>query len=212
MVTFIIIRHGYSKFNKEHRFTGQLDVPLDEIGLTQAQNTARYILNNFKVDKIYSSDLCRAYDTARPIAEALGLPIITRRDLREMSVGIWEGRLIEEVKAEYSEAFDLYKSDPGSIEFQGGESYGILTKRVLNALREIANDNDGKTVVISTHGGVVRALRCAWYGYSVECIGDIPHVPNSSVTVVNYGADGVKFLLTGYSDHLTDKTTEATVK
>ena len=56
MVRFVIVRHGLSIYNKERKFTGQSDIPLDEIGFEQAQNTANYILKNYKIDKIYSSD------------------------------------------------------------------------------------------------------------------------------------------------------------
>lgn len=212
MVTFILIRHGYSKFNKEHRFAGQCDIPLDKIGTLQARYTAEYVVNNFKIDKIYSSDLCRAYATAKPIADALGLPVITRTDLREVNVGKWEGMLIADVKKEYPQSFEIYKTKPGLFTFKEGESYQAMLKRAVSALKEIAMENDGKSIVICTHGGVIRALRCYWYNYTPEKIGEIPHVPNASVTVVNFDRNTAEFILTGYNGHLPDKTTEKAVK
>ena len=74
MVRFLIIRHGYSKSNKEKKFTGQMDVGLDEAGVIQAECTGKYVAEKFNVDKIYSSDLCRAYDTAEPLSEITGIP------------------------------------------------------------------------------------------------------------------------------------------
>ena len=89
MIKFIIVRHGFSCGNKEKRFSGQLDVSLDEIGYSQAKSIAEYVLSNFSVDRIYSSDLSRAYDTVKPVADALGQDVVKCRELREVDVGLW---------------------------------------------------------------------------------------------------------------------------
>ena len=212
MVRFIIIRHGYSQGNKEKRFSGQLDVPLDEAGVSQARSTAEYILNNFKVDRIYSSDLCRAYDTVKPVADALGLQVITCRELREVDVGCWQGHLIEDVKKEFPESFQLYRKSPGLTRFDGGESYADVMQRGTRIIEKIAKENEGKTVVIGTHGGVIRTLRAAWSHVCLENISQIPHVPNGSVTILDYADGNAHFIQIGYSEHLSDKTTEEGVK
>ena len=97
MVKFIIVRHGYSVFNKEKRFTGQIDAALDERGVEQAKRNAEYILNNYKIDCIYSSDSSRAYNTVKPVADALGMTIVPTKELRELYIGEWEGRRIAEI-------------------------------------------------------------------------------------------------------------------
>lgn len=212
MVRFIIIRHGYSLGNKEKRFTGQMDVSLDEIGYSQAKSTADYILKNFKVDSIYSSDLSRAYETVKPIADVLGKEIHKCKDLREADVGEWQGKLIEDVKNEYAENFAFYKEDPGHARFVGGESYADVMYRSRQALEKIAEENEGKTVVIGTHGGVVRALRVAWDDSPLDRINEISHVPNGSVSVAEYEDGSIKWLSIGYADHLENKTTEAGIR
>ena len=206
MVKFVIIRHGYSLGNKEKRFTGQLDVPLDEVGYAQANATAKYVVENFKIDKIYSSDLRRAYDTAKPIAEALGLPINVEKSLREADVGIWEGRLISEVEKEFPERFAFYKTSPGLSHFEGGESYASLSARACATFERSAAENDGKTIAVTTHGGVIRTLFAAWNGISLEQIGGLLHFPNASVTVAEYDCGKVKFLQEGYDGHLAVRT------
>ncbi|MBO7208124.1 MAG: histidine phosphatase family protein, partial [Clostridia bacterium] len=133
MVTFVIVRHGYSKGNKEKRFSGQMDVPLDEIGLSQAEAVAQYITENFKIDKIYSSDLSRAVDTVKPIAQKLGIPVNKVKELREADVGEWQGLLIETIKEQYAESFEFYRQNPGLARFDGGESYKELMDRSLVA-------------------------------------------------------------------------------
>ena len=212
MVTFILVRHGFSMGNKEKKFSGQMDVPLDEAGLRQAESVSEYIYNTFKADKIYSSDLCRAFDTVKPLAQALGTEVIKTKAFREVDVGKWQGRLIEDVKKEYPESFQFYKEKPGIARFDGGETYGECQKRALDEIVKIAKENDGKTIVIGTHGGVIRNLRAAFTQTPLENIEAIPHVPNASITVAQY--ENGKFILkaVGLTDYLTDKITEEGVK
>ncbi len=213
MVRFVIIRHGYSVTNKAGKFTGQMDVPLDELGLEQAEDTARYVLDNYKIDKICSSDLCRAIDTAKPIADAFGLPIDTYKELREISAGCWEGMFIEDIKREYPEGFKKWATDVGNARCGDGESSAELTERCRKIFKKIARKNEGKTVAIATHGGVIRAIRCAWLGISLDDMQNVPHVANASVTEALYDnkTDTVELTLIGYNEHLKDKVTEFSV-
>ena len=97
MVKIIFVRHGYSQYNKTKQYTGQLDVPLEPEGYEQARDSSRFILENYDVDAIYSSDLSRAVETVKPIAEAIGLEITTTRDLREINLGKWQNHFIADV-------------------------------------------------------------------------------------------------------------------
>ena len=212
MVKFILVRHGFSMGNKEKKFSGQMDVPLDEAGLRQAESVSEYIYRTFKVDKIYSSDLCRAFDTVKPLAKALNIEIIKAKAFREVDVGLWQGRLIEDVKKEYPESFRLYKEKPGIARFDGGETYGECQKRALDEIEKIAKENDGKTIVIGTHGGVVRNLRAAFTKTPLESTEAIPHVPNASITVAEYQDGKFTLEIVGLTDYLTDKPTEEGVK
>lgn len=206
MVTVLIIRHGFSRGNKENRFSGQMDVPLDETGILQARATAEYILSHFKVDSVYSSDLSRAVDTVKPIADALGLSVHTCKDLREVGVGDWQDRTNEEIAKLYPESIETYRKTPGLTRFDGGESFMEAQERSLRAIERIAAENEGKTVVIGTHGGNIRALQVAWMGKSMAQMQEVPYVPNCAVTVVNYENGKAEILLSGYADHLTEKT------
>jgi len=208
MVKFIIVRHGYSESNKENRFSGQADVALDEIGCSQARSVAKYVLENFHIDSIYSSDLSRAYDTAKPVSEELGLPIIVDKGLRELDVGEWEGMLITEVAEKYPDSFKAYKTNIGLARPDGGESYPELAKRASETLAKIANENEGKTVLIATHGGVIRTLRCVWLGIPKEEYQNVPHVPNASITVAEFSNGKGVFREIGLDDYLEEKITE----
>ncbi|MBO7149081.1 MAG: histidine phosphatase family protein [Clostridia bacterium] len=212
MVTFIIVRHGFSLGNKEKRFSGQLDTPLDEIGLSQADSIAKYVIKRFKIDSIYSSDLSRAYDTVKQIGEKLSIDIKKCTALREIDVGKWQGKLIEEVRNEFPESFEQYKQTPGCFKFDGGESYEELMIRVKHAFDEIAEENEGKTVLVGVHGGVIRSLRAAWNNIPIEKIKDIPHVPNASISIAEYDKGNINWIEIGYADHLENKTTEEGVR
>ena len=206
MTKIIFVRHGYSESNKEKRFCGQRDVPLDALGHSQAEQMKEYLLKNYKIDAIYSSDLCRAVDTVKPIANALNKEIHTSEALREVNVGIWQGMLVEDVKIKYPKAFLRYKETPGLTRFEGGEGYDDILARALPAVQKIAAENEGKTVIIGTHGGVIRVLRAAWTGIPLERIDEVAPVANASVTEVDCENGSFHIVQIGYADYLTDKT------
>jgi len=212
MVTFLIIRHGFSQGNKEKRFTGQLDVPLDEAGISQAKSVARYISENYRVDRIYASDLSRAYNTVKPLADTLGLPVIPHKGLREVHEGIWQGLRVQDIEAQYAEYFSLYKTNRGKYPIEGGESYQQVMDRAILTMDEIARENEGKTVVVGSHGGWIRCLCGAWLSVPVERIDEVSLTANGSLTVVNYENGKAKFVQIGSTDHLTDTITEAGIQ
>ncbi|MBQ3068373.1 MAG: histidine phosphatase family protein [Clostridia bacterium] len=203
MTRLIVIRHGYSSANKNKIYSGHMDVPLEEIGIAQAERTAEYVLKNYKVDAIYSSDLSRACNTVRPIADALGLPLNKCAELREIDVGKWQGMLFDDVKTKMADNYNSYKIDPWNVPIDGGESYSMVIARALPKIEEIARDNDGKTVVIASHGGAIRALLSVWLDMK-DRIWDVPLSGNCSVTVVEYDGGRFEVVSVGYTAHLDD--------
>ena len=157
--------------------------------------------------------MCRAVDTAKPIAKATGLPIDTYKELREISAGCWEGMFITDIKREYPEAFNKWATDVGNARCGDGESSPELTERCKEIFKRIARENEGKTVVVATHGGVIRAIRSAWLGISFDDMKNVPHVANASVTEALYDneTDTVELTLIGYNEHLKDKVTEFSI-
>lgn len=210
MVKFVIVRHGYSLYNKEKRFTGQRDIPLDTVGILQAKCNAEYVLSHYKIDCIYSSDLCRAYHTVKPVADALGLPIHTSQALRELYIGGWEGYRLADIKKRYPEEMTSYRTANPDACGGGGETKRSLRERVTGIMAKIAAEHDGQTVLIGSHGGTIRSLCCAWMGYPIEKISEVPNLDNASLTVVNYDAATGKaeFELYGYTEHLGELATQ----
>ncbi len=207
MTRFIILRHGLSEYNALRRFQGHLDIPLHAIGLEQAAASARYVLDNYKIDRVYSSDLCRASETARPIAEALGLPLEKDARLREIDMGLWQGLDYDEAIARFPETERIRKECLGKLRYDGGESYGDVMSRVRACADQIERENDGKTVVLASHGGTIRALFSSWLGYGPMEMIRVPIVPNASVSVVCVEDGKATFELRDYVDHLEHVTT-----
>ena len=206
MTRILLIRHGYSSGNKERRFSGQIDLPLSAEGVHQAELACAYILENYTVGAIYSSDLERAVDTVKPLEAALGLPIQIYPELREINEGDWQGELMTEIEARYPEEFAFYKANLGLHQFKNGECYTTLLARLLPMIDKIVADNPGKTVAIGTHGAVIRGLLSVWQGVPLERLLEVPRVPNGTVTEVEIDGDDVRIVKLGFGDYLAVKT------
>ncbi|MGB2815735.1 MAG: histidine phosphatase family protein [Burkholderiaceae bacterium] len=150
----LVIRHGETAWNAEHRIQGHLDIPLSAAGVRQAGRLAQRLANE-RVDAVYSSELARAWLTALPLAERLGLEVVPEPRLRERCFGVFEGLTLDEIAAQHPEAFRLWRArDPGWA-MDGGESGQQLIDRVMEAMHDIAGRHRGETVAIVTHGGVL---------------------------------------------------------
>ena len=204
MVRFIIVRHGVTDFNRENRYQGQFDSSLDPVGIEQARVTAEHVSKNYRLDAIYASDLSRTMKTAEPFAKLFGLEVHPEPALREIDVGRWTGRLLSEVKVEDAECFTNYVTHPETYGCPEGESYADVRARVTAALERIADENDGKTVLIVSHGGTIRSLICAWLGYEIKDIKKVCSIRNTSITIAEYEGGKINFTLMGDQSHLPE--------
>lgn len=209
MTTLILVRHGQSTGNLKGLYCGQLDFPLSEQGFAQAELTGAYLKENYQIDAIYSSDLCRAMKTAEPTAKAFGLEIIPERDLRETCVGEWEGKVTDEVIRKYAAEYELWRTNPDYAP-KGGESHSQTRERVWRCLEKILSKNEGKNVAVFAHVGTIGNIFC-W------CIPDaktrnamfsIDELHNASVTVVRIeNGRFVDCTMNGYVEHLAELAT-----
>ena len=208
MTRLVISRHGFSEYNRTRQYTGQKDVSLTELGLMQAKCTAEYIAGTYKIDAIYSSDLIRAMSTALPLSEALGIPVIKEPLIKEIDGGLWEDLYMNEVEERFPEDYAVYTSTIGLARCTGGESLEELQNRALKGMIKIAEANDGKTVYVSTHGGVLLALTAYWMGLPLAKMHETPPATNSSVTEVTYDKGKFTIIKYSYDDHLGDLKVE----
>ena len=213
MLRLLFVRHGQSVSNVAQQFTGQTDAPLSELGRKQANELGQFVLNHYRVDSIWSSDLLRACETVMPVAEALGLPVHKEKLLREIDGGKWENKTFEEIEREFPADFAMWHNNIGLAHCTGGESLKELQQRGLSAVQKIvcaeekeekeAKEKNGtRTVLIATHAALLRTLQCAWMGVPLQEMQNVAWVPNASVTEVRYENGKLTLVKAGQSDFL----------
>jgi probable phosphoglycerate mutase len=152
-----IVRHGETAWNAEHRVQGQLDVPLNAVGLAQAHAAAK-VLSREKFDAIYSSDLSRARQTAAPTAALLSMEVALDPALRERHYGIFERLTYAEVKIRFPQDYARFEAREPDYNFQTGESLKDFSARSIAVISRIAKQHEGQSVLVFTHGGVLDKL------------------------------------------------------
>lgn len=202
MVKIILMRHGQSEANKSGIFAGHLDIPLTELGEKQAQLSADYIVNNYKVDKIYASDLKRAYNTGKAVADILNMEIEAKENLREINAGEWDGLRFDAIETEYEEAYKVWCEDIGKAQCPGGEDIKAFSKRIISALSQIAEENEGKTVLVAIHATPIRVMQCICKNIAIEDMKDVHWVSNASISVIQYDEGTWTMLLESYDEHM----------
>jgi broad specificity phosphatase PhoE len=184
-VTIILLaRHGQSDWNATRRWQGHADRPLTERGRAQASALAER-LAHIDLDAVYSSDLRRAADTARVVAEAQGLGLVQLPELREVDVGSWSGLTRDEAEDRFPDGFSRWREGfPG---WDDGEDYDEMAQRVIGAVVQIAlAHEDGRALVVS-HGGPIRAIHAAALGLDVHEYRRLrPVEPNARLSAVCY--------------------------
>ena len=171
----LVARHGETDWNRVGRWQGHADPPLNETGRRQAAGLADRLAGNGIV-AVYSSDLARARETARAVAHRLGLGVVEDPALREIDVGSWSGLTRAQVAERFPEGYARWLG--GEIGHDG-ETREQLTERVLRAARAIAGRHTGETVLVVTHGGVIRALRRHALGDPGDAVANCGTVPFS---------------------------------
>ena len=185
MTTIYLVRHGQSLGNLHRRFLGHTDLDLSEFGYMQAEKVADYF-DSIHIDALYSSDLCRAFNTVKPIADRKGLCIIPRTRLREINSGKWENNEFDYLKTQFAQDYGVWLTDIGNAVCTGGESVAHLQERVAVELQAIAKAHDGQNVVVGTHATPIRAMTCLLRGLPITEMKNIPWVANATITKVIY--------------------------
>ena len=160
MTELLFIRHGETDWNRQQRFQGQIDVPLNAAGRAQAQRLAQRLQAD-KHDAFFTSDLQRARETAAPLAAAWGLAPVPLAGLREQSFGVLEGLDVPTIKQRHPDLWRHWLEHRSDFALPGGESLRQFHARVLNAVRDLAATaavQSTPRLAIVTHGGVLDML------------------------------------------------------
>jgi broad specificity phosphatase PhoE len=156
-----LFRHGQTDWNKEGRFQGHTDIPLNQTGIEEAIELMSYI-ERIRPELIVSSDLQRAIKTAEIVNKNLNLRMQITDSLRETNLGEAEGRYRSEVDQIFgAEAMAQWISiDPQTLDFgfPSGESKKQVITRVLNYLESVITKNPVQKLAVSTHGGVIKRI------------------------------------------------------
>jgi len=201
----IAIRHGETAWNVDTRIQGQLDIPLNDTGRWQAERLARALAAREAIDVVYTSDLLRAWETARPVAEATGAPLHTDEGLRERGFGSFQGKTFTEIEAAMPEEARRWRQRDPFWAPPGGESLTAMRRRVIETLHALASRHVGEQIVMVAHGGVMDVLYRAATGQELQA----PRTWQLGNTAVNrllWSPEGLS--LVGWSDtsHLDDET------
>lgn len=162
-----IVRHGETEWNRAGLQQGHLDSPLTDNGIAQAKVMAS-TLKNKKIQRIFSSDLGRALQTAEFFASGLGLSIQQDRRLRERNLGIMQGKTKEQFRQLFPDEWTRFKTDDPDYTFPKGESARDRLKRNMECLNELTLTYKGETLLVVAHGGVLNSLYCYSQGIPLD--------------------------------------------
>lgn len=157
--TFILVRHGETDWNREGRYQGKLDIPLNANGREQAAKLAAG-LASLKLDVAYSSHLARAFETAHTVCAKRGLEVIKEPGFAEINHGDWEGKLATEVGEKWPKELDAWRNWPHTVLMPNGERIADVQVRAVRALTQLARKHDGQTVLVAAHDATNKALLC----------------------------------------------------
>ncbi len=188
MTVLLLIRHGQTDWNRDGRYQGQSDIPLNETGRTEARElAARIVRDGTRPETIYTSDLARARETAQILAEAWKVRVHEDARLREIDQGVWEGMRVDEIQARFPSEFQTYLKDPLRAGPPQGETVGQVQARVREAVDEILTQHPGGTAAVVSHGLALGLIRTRAAGRPLEQVWDL--IPaNADVEIVELEA------------------------
>ncbi|MCD0447154.1 histidine phosphatase family protein [Glycomyces sp. A-F 0318] len=156
MNRLLVVRHGQTEWNIAGRIQGSTDIDLDETGRAQAAEAAPE-LAVYEPTRIISSDLRRAVDTARPVADITGVEIELDKRLRERAYGPWEGLTQQEIAERFPEDHRRWRAQE-PLQHPEIETWADLHRRTADAVRDIVESDVDGTAIVVCHGGSARQI------------------------------------------------------
>ena len=199
----LFIRHGETDWNRQQRFQGQIDVPLNDIGHAQAARVAARLAAD-RHDGLIASDLMRARETAQPLAAAWRVQPSLHAGLREQHFGLLEGLDVPTIKERHAELWARWLEHRGDFALPGGgESLRQFHARVMATVRELGEAHAGQRLALVTHGGVLDMLWRSANGLPIEGLRRC-EIPNTGLNLLRW-KDGA-LVIDSWADaaHLSD--------
>jgi broad specificity phosphatase PhoE len=203
-LTLYLLRHGQTDLSRADNFCGSgLDPELTADGLKMAEAfAAAYRTTAWRA--IYSSGLKRAINTAKPLGDALGLPLQVRDDLNEIAYGAWEGLSKERVDEIYHDDYRSWLNDPARHAPTGGELATAVAGRALRVIEEIKQGFSEGRVLFVSHKATIRIILCSLLGIDLGQFRYRLGCPVGSVSVVEFTAHGPLLQVLGDRAHLSE--------
>lgn len=197
MTCIVLIRHGQTAWNREDRFRGRADIPLDEVGRAQAQATAAHVARRWKLDAVYSSPLERAVATGAAAAKPFGLAVEAVEDLIDIDYGLWQGLTRPEVAARWPGELEAWLERPHEAHIPQGETLEGLRRRAMPALRLLANRHPDGTIAVVGHTVLNRVILLAALGLGLDRFW---HLRQDTCAINALEAQGDDFVLVTLND------------
>ena len=204
MTKIYLVRHAEAEGNLYRRIHGQYDSLVTDNGYRQIAALA-HRFEDIHVDAVYSSDLFRTCTTAKAIYGPKGLPLTTRKSLREVSMGVWEDRTWGEVARTDAQQLAWFNTTDRRWKVEGGESFAELRERISAAIRQIAHNHPGETVAVVSHGTAIRNALAVFQGLSIEESASLPHSDNTAVSLLEFDGDEVRVVFHDDGSHLPEE-------
>lgn len=187
--TVYLMRHGEVANGGEKRYNGHIDVDITENGVRQMHRLAG-LMNGKSLSAVYSSDLIRSVKGARIIAESVGITHTALRELRERSVGAWEGLTAEEIKVRFPEEYAAWRTDLLNYRPPGGECLLDVRNRVLPVFKRLVAAHPGREIAMLLHGGVNRVILADALGMDMMNLFRIDQ-SFGAFNIIDYHDDGI---------------------
>jgi broad specificity phosphatase PhoE len=204
-VRLLLVRHGQTQYNADRRVQGQIDIPLNDVGRWQAERIGAR-LSRYSPTMILSSDLSRAAETARAIADHhQTVPFQQSELLREVGYGVFEGLNGDDIVEKYPEEFRLWQEDRNGYMPPEAETIHEQRFRAAEAAKLIMEQgSEGDTIVVVSHGAIMRSLMATFMNLEIEQQVNL-HFDNTSLTALERGQRGMVLRLSNDTSHLGDQ-------
>lgn len=197
MTRIILVRHGQTEWNRNERFRGRADIPLNQTGLSQAEATGRRVASEWQPLAIYTSPLSRSVKTAEAIAKHYRLDVQPHPGLADIDYGEWQGLTPDEARLRWPEEIDAWYNRPHLAKIPGGETLDELRERAMQTVNALAHQHPEGTIVLVGHTVINRIILLGILGLGNERFWKIKQ---DTCAINVFETDGNDYVLVSLND------------
>ncbi len=185
MTKIYVVRHCEALGNVMRIFQGSTDLDISELGAKQLE-LLRKRFKNIELDRVLSSPLLRARKTAQAVIGDKDLELEVNNGLTELHGGVVEGRPFQEAFSSIEGLADTWNNHPQDFAPENGEKMRDAYERIWNTIIDIVKENKGKSIALTTHGGVTRCLNCRLLFGDIKELKNTPWAENTAVSLIEF--------------------------